>query len=241
MAEEIKFTLEWDQDGQKFYETGVDRGVVYPKTKKVTGTDGKETIGYDKGAAWNGLVNVTESPEGAEATPLYANNNKYLEIMSNEDFKGSIEAYMYPDEFGVCLGQVELDSIKGVYATQQERKLFGLTYRTLIGNDTEGTNYGYKLHIVYNALAGVSEKTNQTTGEENEPETMSWDFSTTPVPYKEMKPTAHIVIDSTKFATTELKAKLTALEEILYGTESKEPTLPDIETIVKTLGTAAAE
>lgn len=225
----MAFKLAWDEETKKLYETGVDRGVVYPKT----GASGA----YSAGEAWNGLVNVTESPEGAEATPLYANNHKYLEIMSNEDFKGSIEAYTYPDGFAVCLGQVALDDIEGVYATQQERKAFGLTYRTLIGNDTEGTNYGYKIHIVYDALAGVSEKSNQTTGEENEPETMSWDFSTTPVEHAKLKkPTAHIVIDSTKVDAT----KLTALENILYGSGETDAELPSIDKIIETLGSAAA-
>jgi len=199
------FKLAWDEDTKKLYETGVDRGVVYPKT----GASGA----YGDGEAWNGLVNVTESPEGAEATPLYANNHKYLEIMSDEDFNGSIEAYTYPDSFAVCLGQVAVKP--GVFATQQVRKPFGFTYRSLIGNDTEGTKYGYKIHIVYNALAGVSEKSNQTIGEENEPETMSWDFSTTPVENAALsKATAHLVIDSTKADA----AKLGELENILYGT-----------------------
>lgn len=201
----MSFKLAWDEETKKLYEAGVDRGVVFPKT----GADGA----YGAGEAWNGLVNVTESPEGAEASPLYANNHKYLEIMSDEDFNGSIEAYTYPDGFAVCLGQVAVRP--GVFATQQARKGFGLTYRSLIGNDTEGTKYGYKIHIVYNALAGVSEKSNQTVGEENEPETMSWDFTTTPVENAALsKPTAHLVIDSTKADAT----KLAELEAILYGT-----------------------
>lgn len=224
----MAFKLAWDEETKKLYETGVDRGVVYPKTG--------EKGAYAEGEAWNGLVNVTESPEGAEATPLYANNHKYLEIMSNEDFNGSIEAYTYPDGFAVCLGQAEIAA--GVYATQQERKAFGLSYRTLIGNDTEGTKYGYKVHIVYNALAGVSEKSNQTTGEENEPETMSWDFSTTPVEnYKLAKPTAHIVIDSTKVDAT----KLTALENILYGTDEVAAKIPSLEEVITMFGTQATE
>jgi hypothetical protein len=220
------FKLAWDEETKKLYETGVDRGVVYPKT----GDKGA----YAAGEAWNGLVNVTESPEGAEATPLYANNHKYLNIMSNEDFNGSIEAYTYPDGFAACLGQKEL--VPGVYVTQQERKAFGFSYRTLIGNDTEGNNYGYKIHIVYDAMAGVSEKSNQTTGEENEPETMSWDFTTTPVEVGTgFKPTAHIVINSTDFADEAGKAKLAALEAKLYGsgeTEASLPTPAELKTIL---------
>lgn len=232
----MSFKLEWDKETEKLYEIGVDRGVVYPKTG--------ENGAYANGEAWNGLVNVTESPEGAEATPLYANNHKYLEIMSDEDFKGSIEAYTYPDGFAVCLGQSEIGV--GVYATQQARKTFGMTYRTLIGNDTEGTKHGYKVHIVYNALAGVSEKTNQTTGEEAEPETMSWDFSTTPVEHASLaKPTAHIIIDSTKVD----KSKLATLESMLYGTAGTgeggagavEAKLPTLDEIITMFGTGTAD
>lgn len=211
--------LVWDEIGDRLYETGVDRGVVYPQVEGA----------YPAGAAWNGLISVTESPSGAEPTALYANNHKYLELMSVEEFGGTIEAYTYPDEFAECDGSKEL--VPGVSLRQQTRKPFGLTYRNLIGNDVDKNAHGYKLHIVYGALAKPSEKTNSTVNDSPEAATMSWEFSTTPVEVEGFDPTAHIEIDSTKVD----KAKLKALEDILYGSEDTEARLPlpaEIATII---------
>ena len=207
----MAFLLNWDQASEKFYETGVDRGVVYPLSAGAYGT----------GEAWNGLISVTESPSGAEATPLYANNHKYAELMSAEEFGGSIEAYTYPDAFAECDGSKEL--IAGVMLKQQTRKPFGMTYRTLIGNDTEGTDYGYKIHIVYNALVSPSERAHTTINDSPEAETMSWEFTTTPVEVGEgYKPVAHIEIDSNKLDAE----KLAILENYLYGSGETQPALP---------------
>lgn len=212
--------LEWDKVGERQYETGVDRGVIYPQ--EADGT-------YPKGAAWNGLTEVAEKPSGAEATPLYANNKKYLELQSSEDFGGSIGAYMYPDEFGECNGEKEV--APGVYVTQQTRRPFGFTYRNLIGNDTEKTKHGYKLHIVYGATTRPSEKTNTTVNKDPEASTMSWEFSTTPLECEGVDPTAHIVINSKKIAADKLKA----IEDILYGTDAEEARLPLISELVELL------
>ena len=198
--------LVWDKIGERFYETGVKKGVVYPQAD-----DGS----YPKGAAWNGLTAVTESPSGAEATALYANDSKYLNLMSNEEFGGTIEAYTYPDEFAPCNGSVE--AAPGINLGQQPRKQFGLCYRTGLGNDTEGYDYGYKLHLVYNALAAPSESAYQTVNDSPETVTFSWEFSTTPVDVTNYKPVAHLEIDSTKVDDKKLKE----LEDILYG---KDPT-----------------
>ena len=205
------YKLLWDQDTEKKYYTGVDKGVLYP-----IGIDGA----YGKGVAWNGLTKVGEKPSGAEATALYANNKKYLDLIASEQFGATIEAYMYPDEFDACNGRKEIK--KGVYATQQSRTPFGLSYRTLIGNDTEGTDYGYEIHLVYNAKAGVSERENSTVNESPEAATLSWEISTTPIDVPGMKPTSHIVIDSTKTDP----AKIEALLKILWGFGSDEPRLP---------------
>lgn len=196
--------LVWDQTGDRIYETGVKKGVVYPQ---VSGA-------YPKGAAWNGLTAVTESPSGAEPTPLYANDTKYAELVSNEDFGGTIEAYTYPEEFGACIGEAELAT--GVTIKQQKRSAFGFSYVTTVGNDEEGNDYGYKLHLVYGAKAAVSEKANNTISDSPEVITMSWEFTTTPVSVEGFKPTSHIEIDSTKVVA----AKLAALEDILYGSGS---------------------
>lgn len=193
--------LAWDKTGERLYETGVDRGVVYPQA------DG----GYPKGAAWNGLTNVTKSPSGAEATPLYANNHKYLNLMSVEELGGSITAYTFPDEFAPCNGAAEL--APGVRVGQQKRQTFGLAYRTLIGNDTEGTAFGYKLNLIYGALAAPSEESNATVNDSPEAKEMSWEFSTTPVEISGMDPTSSLEIDSTKVDAGKLKQ----LEDILYG------------------------
>ena len=213
----------WDATGEKLYETGVDHGVLYPM---VEGT-------YPKGVAWNGLTAVTESPSGAEATPLYADNIKYLNLMSAEEFGATIEAYTYPEEFEACNGVVEI--AEGVYAGQQTRQTFGMCYRTLLGNDVANTNYGYKLHIIYGALASPSEKAYATVNDSPEAVTFSWEVTTTPVTVTGQKPTATLVIDSTKVEAT----KLAALEAILFGSESEEARLPLPDEIVQTIGTAA--
>ena len=202
--------LVWDATGERLYETGVKMGVLYVQDKGA----------YPKGVAWNGLTSVTESPSGAEATPLYADDIKYLNLMSTEEFGASIEAYMYPDEFAECDGSAALTA--GVYIGQQPRKTFGLCYRTTLGNDTESNNYGYKLHLIYGALAAPSEKAYSTINDSPEAITFSWELTTTPVNVTDHKPTASITIDSTKVD----KQKLAALEEILYGSESVEARLP---------------
>lgn len=216
--------LTWDSTGERLYETGVKQCVLYPQA-----TDGA----YSNGVAWNGLTAVTESPSGAEASPLYANDSKYLELMSNEDFGGTIEAYTYPDEFAECDGSAELAT--GVRIGQQPRKPFGLSYRTVLGNDVKGNDYGYKLHLVYGAKASPSEKAYTTINDSPEAMTMSWEFSTTPVTVEGFKPTAHIEIDSTKVDAV----KLAALEEILYGSENEEARLPLPSELVDLMKTGA--
>lgn len=215
--------LVWDQTGERLYETGVRNGVLYIPTAGV----------YSKGVAWNGLTAVTESPSGAEATPLYADDIKYLNLMSTEEFGATIEAYTYPDEFAECDGSAAL--VDGVYIGQQARKTFGLCYRTTVGNDTEGNDYGYKLHIIYGCLAAPSEKGYATINDSPEAITFSWEVTTTPVNVAGAKPTASITIDSTKVDAT----KLAALEDILYGSESEEARLP-LPDEIKTLMTTAA-
>lgn len=195
----------WDKTGERLYETGVKNGVLYLQTNGV----------YNKGVAWNGLTAVTESPSGAEATALYADDMKYLNLYSAEEFGATIEAYTYPDEFAECDGSKEL--VDGVVIGQQTRKVFGLCYRTVIGNDTDGEAHGYKLHIIYGAMASPSEKAYATINDSPEAITFSWEVTTTPVNVTGAKPTASVVIDSTKADP----AKLAALEVILYG---KDPT-----------------
>ena len=225
------FKLEWDKTGERFYETGVKNGVLYIPTNGV----------YNKGVAWNGLTAVTESPSGAEATALYADDIKYLNLLSTEEFGATIEAYTYPDEFAECDGSAELAD--GVSIGQQKRKTFGLCYKTTLGNDTTGNDYGYKLHIIYGCLAAPSEKAYATINDSPEAITFSWEVTTTPVNVTGMKPTASIVIDSTKADS----AKLAALELILYGkagtgeggqTGAVDPRLP-LPDEIKTLMTAA--
>ena len=198
--------LVWDQIGEKYYETGVDRGVLFPMAAGV----------YGAGEAWNGLMSVDEQPSGAEPTPLYANNRKYLELLSAEEFGMTIGAYTFPVGFYPCIGVKEI--AEGVYVTQQERVPFGFTYRTLIGNDTEKTAHGYKIHLVYGATAKPSEKSNKTVNETPEATEMSWECSTTAVDIPDCNPAAHIVIDSTTIDA----AKLKQIEDILYGTEAEE-------------------
>lgn len=214
--------LTWDAIGERYYETGVKYGVLYPMSNGA----------YATGVSWNGLTAVTESPSGAEATPLYADDIKYLNLMSAEEFGGTIEAYTYPDEFMACDGSAAL--AEGVYIGQQARSAFGLCYRTVLGNDTENNEHGYKLHLVYNALAAPSEKAYATINDSPEAITFSWEFKTTPVEVEGYKPTAHIVIDSTKIDA----AKLKALEDLLYGTTDAEAKLPTPAEIIE-LVTAA--
>ena len=201
----------WDAIGEHTFETGVRNGVLYLKD---------ETGAYNTGVAWNGLTSVSESPEGAEPTDLYADDIKYLTLMSAENFKATIEAYTYPVEFEECDGSATIAN--GVVIGQQARKPFGLCYRTAIGNDTDGNEHGYKLHIVYGCQASPSEKQYSTINDSPEAITFSWEVSTTPVNVTGKKPTATLIIDSTKAD----KSKLTALEAILYGSEEKEPRLP---------------
>lgn len=215
--------LVWDATGERYYETGVKNGVLYIPTAGV----------YDKGVAWNGLTAVTESPSGAEATALYADDMKYLNLYSAEEFGATIEAYTYPDEFAACDGSAEL--AKGVLIGQQKRTPFGLCYKTTIGNDTDGNDHGYKLHIIYGAMASPSEKAYATINDSPEAITFSWEVTTTPVTVAGFKPTSYIVIDSTKVDST----KLTALEGILYGSESAEARLP-LPDEIKTLMTTGA-
>lgn len=224
--------LVWDNDSERLYETGVNNGVLYVKDK-----DGK----YSNGVVWNGLTGVTENPSGAEATALYADNIKYLNLRSAEEFKCTIEAYMYPDEFMPCDGSAEL--AKGITIGQQPRKQFGFCYRTIVGNDSEGENYGFKLHLVYGCDAAPSSKGYQTVNDNPDAITFSWEVSTTPVKVTGFKPTAKIDIDST---TTD-PDKLEALMDILYGTNDgvgenattgTDPRLPTPDEILALVGTA---
>lgn len=217
--------LVWDKTGDRLYETGVKNGVLYIPTSGV----------YSKGVAWNGLTAVTESPSGAEATALYADDTKYLSLMSTEEFGATIEAYTYPDEFAACDGSAELAG--GVMIGQQKRSTFGLCYKTTIGNDTDGNDHGYKLHIIYGAMAAPSEKAYASINDSPEAITFSWEITTTPVNVTGAKPTASLVIDSTKADPS----KLAALEDILYGKDGEpasEPRLP-LPDEIKTLMTAA--
>ena len=202
--------LNWDVQGERYYETGVSKGVLY------TFKEGK----YSKGVAWNGLTAVTESPSGAEPTPLYADNIKYLNLLSNEEFAATVEAYTYPDEFAECDGSAELAT--GVSVGQQKRIPFGMSYVTKVGNDTDGQDYGYKIHLIYGALAKPSQKNYATINDNPEAITFSWELSTTPVAVPNLKPTACITIDSKKVGSDKLKK----IEDKLYGTESEEATLP---------------
>ena len=210
MPETTSKKLVWDNVGEKFYETGVDRGVLFPMA------DGA----YGAGEAWNGLMSVDEKPSGAEPTALYANNKKYLELMSAEEFGMTIGAYTFPAGFRQCLGVKEI--APGVYVGQQTHVPFGFSYRTLIGNDTEKNAHGYKIHLVYGATAKPSEKSNKTVNESPEAAEMSWECTTTPVEVPNCDPAAHIEIDSTTIAADKLKA----LEDMLYGTETVAPKLP---------------
>lgn len=209
--------LIFDKTGERFFETGVNKGVLYVQDAQGT---------YPQGVAWNGLTAVTESPSGAEATPLYADNIKYLNLMSTEEFGATVEAYTYPDAFAACNG--EMSVAEGVSVGQQTRKAFGMAYQTKIGNDIEGTELGYKIHLIYGALAAPSEKAYATINDSPEAITFSWELSTTPVEVSGGKPTATLVIDSTKVSAE----ALAAVEAALYGTESEEAHLPLPDEIV---------
>ena len=215
--------LKWDNPGERYYETGVKNCVLY-----IQDDEGN----YPKGVAWNGITAITESPSGAESEPLYADDTKYLNLISNEEFGATIEAYTYPDEFAECDGTAELAT--GIKLGQQPRKQFGLCYLTTLGNDLKKNDYGYKLHLVYGCMAAPSEKGYATINDSPEAITFSWEVSTTPVEVPGFKPTAHIEIDSTKVKPEDL-AKIKAK---LWGTTSEEPTLP-LPSEIKTLITAA--
>ena len=222
--------LVWDKTGERFYETGVKNVVLYPQDS---------TGAYPKGVAWNGCTAISESPSGAEATPLYADDIKYLNLMSNEEFGATIEAYTYPDEFAACDGSAMLvETVPGVKIGQQPRKQFGLCYRTTYGNDVDGNDHGYKIHLVYGCLAAPSEKAYASINDSPEAITFSWEISTTPVNVTGFKPTAHMEIDS----TTLDEAKLKKLEDMLYGTDAEgvgtEAKLPLPNEIIEVLKAA---
>lgn len=213
--------LVWDQTGERLYETGVKNGVLYVQDRSGA---------YPAGTAWNGLISVTESPSGAESTPLYADDIKYLNLISNEEFGATVEAYTYPDEFAQCDGSAALAT--GVMIGQQARKAFGLSYKTTIGNDTDSNEHGYKLHLIYGATAAPSEKAYASINDSPEAITFSWELTTTPVAVDGFKPTSIVTIDSTKADPT----KLAQLEEILYGSESVEARLPLPNEIASLMG-----
>ena len=226
----------WDAESERLFEAGLDRGVLYPKKLQAKG--------YDNGVGWNGMTKVDESPEGGETTTKYANNGSYLNLVSREKFKGAISAFTYPKEWRQCDGSDTVsvaksggttEKVPGLLVTSQTRRGFGLSYRTLIGNDTEQTDYGYLLHLVYNATAGVSSKSRETINENLDATEFSWNFDTTSVDVPGMKPTAHLIISSREADTT----RLAKLEAILYGTESKEPRLPDPAEVIAILGGTA--
>lgn len=223
----------WDKTGERIYESGVDHGVLYPQDANGA---------YTGGVAWNGLIGITESPSGAESNPQYADNIKYLDLMSAEEFGATIEAYMYPVEFEECDGTAEV--APGVTIGQQNRKTFGMSYRTKVGNDVAGQDYGYKLHLFWGAKASPSEKNFQTINDSPEATTFSWEVTTTPVVLttinpktnKVYNPTASMVVNSTKVDA----AKLTALEKIMYGDTESEPRLPTPDEVIAMFATAAA-
>ena len=212
--------LVWDKVGERFYETGVDHAVLYPISPKGL---------YDNGVAWSGITAITESPSGAEPNNLYADNMKYLVLVGAEDLGLTVEAYTYPDEWEECDGSVEI--APGVIAGQQNRKVFGLSYRTKLGNDVDGQDHGYKLHLIYGGLASPSERGYQTVNDSPEPINPSWEITTTPVDVPGFKPTARLIITSTKVDP----AKLKALEDILYGSDDTEPRLPMPGEVIKML------
>ena len=212
--------LVWDQSGQRFYETGVKHGVLYLQD---------ESGAYPTGVAWNGLTAITESPSGAESTPLFADDMKYLELFSAEEFGATIEAYTYPDEFEACDGSAEL--VEGVTIGQQTRKSFGLCYKTVVGNDIQGNDLGYKIHLIYGCKAAPSEKAYQTINDSPEAITFSWEVTTTPVNVEGFKATSRLIVDSTKVPAE----KLAVLEEKLFGSESEAACLPLPDEIAELL------
>ena len=218
--------LEWDATGEHLYETGVKMGVLYPV---VNGA-------YPQGVVWNGLTAVTETPSGADANDIYADDTKYLELRAAETFGATVEAYTYPDEFAVCDGSASPTA--GVTIGQQPRKPFGLCYRTILGNDSERDEFGYKIHLIYNATASPSERSYQTVNDSPEAITFSWEMTTTPVAVTGYKNTSCLIVDSTKF-TGDNAAKLTALEEILYGKGSTEARLPLPDEVISILSTGS--
>lgn len=217
--------LVWDSDGDRYFETGVDKGVLFPYSNGA----------YSDGIAWNGLTSFSESPEGGEPNDIYADNIKYLTIMSTENANFSIEAYQYPPEFGVCDGSAQV--VTGLYATQQKRAKFGFSCRTKIGNDEDGVDKGYKIHLYYGCLASPSDKSYETINESPEAVTFSWDVTTTPVAwdptgsYASFKPTAHLVIDSRTADST----KLAALEATLWGSSAANASLPTPDAVAAAL------
>lgn len=215
--------IQWHETGKRQYETGVSKGVLYLAN---------ETGGYSEGEAWNGLTSISESPEGAEANPVYADNIKYLNLISAEEFKGTIEAYFWPDTFELCDGTREI--AKGVTAGQQKRATFGLSYQTILGNELKSNAYGYKIHLVYGAIAQPSERTYETVNDSPEPATFSWEFDTIPVSVPGMDPTSILVINSTKVDPERLQD----LENILYGSDADEGYLPLPEEVISIVGVA---
>lgn len=215
--------LEWDNDGERYYETGVKFGVLYPFSNNA----------YQAGVVWNGLTSVSESPSGAEANPIYADDIKYLELRSAEEFGATVEAYTYPDQFAECDGSAAIAT--GVFAGQQTRKKFGLCYRTVLGNDAEMDAYGYKIHLIYGAMAAPSERSYQTINDSPEAITFSWELTTTPVAIDGLKPTASLIIDSTKADAT----ALSNLETILYGSGETDARLPLPNEVMEIMGGAA--
>lgn len=219
--------LQWDRTGQRIYETGTSNGVLFPV---------ESTGNYGNGVAWNGLASVKQSPDGAEESPIYANNKKYLGLMSAENFKGTIEAYTYPDEFMECDGSKE--AAPGVYVSQQNRRSFGLVYSTIIGNDTEGNGYGEKIHLIYGAKVSPSERAYETVNQDPNAILFSWAFATVPqdVNRAGFKPTAHLVIDSTKVDSGGFEA----LKALIYGDDDGEATLPSPDEVLALFPTEGA-
>ena len=219
--------LEWDASGEHLYETGVKMGVLYPIVNNT----------YSTGVVWNGLTAVTETPSGADANDIYADDMKYLELRAAETFGATVEAYTYPDEFAVCDGSAA--PVDGVTIGQQPRKPFGLCYRTILGNDTERDEHGYKIHLIYNATASPSERSYQTVNDSPEAITFSWEMTTTPVAVTNYKNTSCLIVDSTKFEDQTKAGYLTALEEILYGKGSTEARLPLPDEVISILSTGS--
>lgn len=220
-------TLKWDETGKRLYENGTSHGVLYLM---------EDTGEYGKGVAWNGLISVKQAPDGAEETAVYANNHKYVSMTSAENFKGTIDAFTYPDEFMACDGSKPL--AEGVYAGQQSRRAFGLTYSTILGNDVQGNDYGEKIHIIYQSKVAPSSRDYETINDDPNALTFSWEFSTTPegisqeLEEKGIKPTAYLCIDTTKAPESGVKA----LKEALYGSANAEAKLPRIEEVIKLIG-----